>query len=146
MRHLIHCNFSPEEMRFEAYDAKSNPAAVTQYQQKCQELSNSYLEKRRSLLNPTMEMKETLYKIYKKEPLNATTNLTTSLFGQQQNSNIFGSPATSTNQPTKSLFGGSNLATGSTSTSSIFGGKPSFGASTNLFGSQQASTSAFSST
>lgn len=132
-------------MRFEAYDAKSNPAAVAQYQQKCQELANSYMEKRRSLLNPTMEMKETLYKIYKKEPLTATTNMTSSLFGQQQTSNIFGS-MNSTNQQTKSIFGGSNTTAVSSTGSSIFGGKPTFGASANLFGSKPANASAFSST
>ena len=140
--------YSPEEMRFEAYDAKTNPTGVAQYQQKCQELSNSYLEKRRSLLNPTMEMKETLYKIYKKEPLNAPSNMgTSSLFGgqQQQTSNIFGN-ATSPTQQTKSLFGGSALATSNTNSSSIFGGKPAFGGTSNLFGAQPATTSAFSPT
>ena len=131
-------------MRFEAYDAKSNPAGVTQYQQKCQELANSYLEKRRSLLNPSMEMKETLYKIYKKEPLNSPISMTPSVFGQQQQqtANIFGS-SPSTNQQSKSLFGGSSLNTGTSSGSSIFGGKSSFGASSNLFGTQPTSTSAF---
>ena len=142
--------FSPEELRFEAYESKSNPTASSQFQQKCRDLENSYLQQRRSLLNPTMEMKETLYKIYKKEPLNAPSNISSSLFGgQQQTSSIFGTPASSANQ-TNSLFGGSGLSTSvSTSGSSIFGGKPTFGGtSTNLFGSQQPTSTptAFSST
>ena len=136
-------------MRFEAYESKSDPSASSQFQQKCQQLSNSYLEKRRSLLNPTMEMKETLYKIYKKEPLNTQSNVPSSLFGGQPTTSMFGTPASSASQ-TKSLFGGSSLsASGSTSGSSIFGGKPTFGGtSSNLFGSPQPTStpSAFSST
>ena len=61
-------DISPEEMRNEAYTAKTGGISA-QYQQKVQGLIQSYQTKRQALLNPSHELKELLRKIYSKEPL-----------------------------------------------------------------------------
>ena len=150
-----------EEMRSWAYEEpKMSPA----YQQKIQELINSYTQKRQALTNPSNELKEVLRKIYNKEQLgNVPPNLfdapksafgsstggqntsgglfggptqqqSSSIFGGQKSSSVFGQSSTP-NQSSASIFGGQSNAASTQPQSSIFGG--SAGGSSSLFGGQQ---------
>ena len=74
-------DISPEEMRNEAYVAKT-AGTSSQYQQKVQGLLQSYQNKRQALLNPSQDLKEILRKIYSKEPLN---NIPPNLFENNTN-------------------------------------------------------------
>ena len=112
-------DLSPEELRFEAYQAKTtNPAA---YQQKVTGLINSYQEIKWTLLNPTPQLREVLRRIYNKEKMDAATV-----------ANIFSQP-TSSFQSNNSLFGGGNANT-STTSNNVFGGANTNTTSSGIFG------------
>merc|ERR1719495_1634880 len=70
-------DFSPEELRLEAYTAnKSNQAPA--YQQRYQEMVQTYAQKRKCLINPSQELKEVFRRIYHK----AEVALPPTLFSQ----------------------------------------------------------------
>lgn len=139
-------DISPEEIRFEAYTAKLNGTAP-QFQQKYQQLIQSYNAKRQSLLNPTPELKETLRRIYNKESLTGGGAFTSpvksgSIFGggtsaAAPSTSFGGSPAN--NSQAKSIFGGSTFGSSAStpSASNVFGSSPSAPQSSSLFGAQQ---------
>ena len=162
-------DISPEEMRLEAYKAKS-ANTVGDYQKRFNDLQNEYSLKRRSLLTPSEAIKDILRKIYNKEAVNIPpgTNIFQSggggsvfggggagggLFGgqqQQQQSvfgakpSVFGGGASQPAQNTSSLFGGGNNST--QSAGSIFGGGGQTQAQSagSIFGGQpKPQTSAF---
>ena len=153
-------DISPEEMRVESYTAKTN-GTQTQYQQKYQELIQTYNRKRQALANPTNELKEVFRKIYNKENL---ANIPPNILEQQQagasgglfgggggQASVFGSNNSSSNpfgakQSTGgSIFGGGGQSsTPGGNSNNLFQQKSTFGASAaggaSVFGGNQSST------
>jgi len=99
-------DISPEELRLEAYVAKSS-GTVDQYTNRIKTLVTEYANMREKMKTPDQMLKQTLVKIYNKENISGGLN--------GGGGGLFSSPA----QPSGGgLFGGSS----STSSGGIFGG------------------------
>ncbi len=132
---------SPEEMRFEAYAARG-ANTVEQYSKKVADMTAEYAGKRRALLAPTEQIKDTLRRIYNKEslvgvaPLMAVAANAASVFGGGNAGVASSSGGIFQSKP--SVFGGGSSVQQPTSSGGIFGSATT---TANPFGSAGAPSS-----